>query len=279
MNPTPPDQREYALGHSAHELDRLVAQGRFIGDLTAHVFRLAGLSRGLRVLDIGCGAGDVSFLASSIVGPEGSVVGVDRSPDAIAVAERRAAEAHISNVRFVVSDLSELTLDAPVDAIVGRLVLMYFAKPADVLRRLLPFVKPGGVVVFQEIDGAGVSAEPICEEFRTANERISETFRRAGIDIRTGVKLPRIFVEAGLPVPQSLQMARVEYGPDADGPAWLAQLTRTLLPLMERFGVTTADQVNVDSLANRIRDDVVANHATIVLPPFIGAWARTPSAS
>src|SRR5262245_1316845 len=153
MDGTPSSRADYALGHSARELERLVAQGRFIGDLTEHIFRLSGLSRGMRVLDVGCGAGDVSFLASSIVGPEGSVVGVDRSPQAIATAEQRATKAGISNVRFVVSDLAQLSVDEPVDAIVGRLVLMYFPKPAEVLQRLLPFVKPGGVVVFQELDG------------------------------------------------------------------------------------------------------------------------------
>jgi len=274
MAATPSPDPGYALGDSAGELERLVAQGRFVGDLTAHVFQLAGISRGLRVLDIGCGAGDVSFLTARLVGPEGLVIGVDRSPQAVAVAEQRAAQARVSNVRFLVSDLSQLTLDGPVDAIVGRLVLMYFTNPAEILRRLLSFVKPGGLVVFQEIDGASIAAEPMCEEFWTAGQRISEVFRRAGVDTRTGVKLPAIFREAGLPAPSTLQMARVEHGPDAEGYAWLEQLTRTLLPLMEQFGVATAGDVNVDSLAARIREEVVAKNATIVLPPFIGAWSR-----
>jgi ubiquinone/menaquinone biosynthesis C-methylase UbiE len=276
MHATPHSSPDYALGDSAPELERLVAQGRFIGDLTAHVFQLAGISRGMRVLDIGSGAGDVSFLTSSIVGPDGLVIGVDRSPQAVAIAQQRAAEARLTNVSFVVSELSQLTLDAPVDAIVGRLVLMYFPNPADVLRQLLSLLKPGGVVVFQEIDGAGIVAEPMCEEFWTAGERISETFRRAGVDTRTGVKLPAIFKAAGLPAPQTLQMARVEHGADAQGYAWLEQLTRTLLPLMEQLAVATSDEVRVDSLATRIRDEAVAKKATIILPPFIGAWVRVP---
>ena len=154
-----------------------------------------------------------SFLASSIVGPKGSVVGVDRSSQAIAVATQRAEQARTANVRFVATDLSELTLGAPVDAIVGRLVLMYFPKPADVLRSLLRFLKPGGLVVFQEIDGAGVASEPMCDEFRVAGERITETFRHAGVDTRAGIKVPAVFQQAGLPAPQTLQMARVEQGP------------------------------------------------------------------
>lgn len=266
----------YALGHTQHELDRLIGQGKFIGELTEHTLRLAGIAPGMRVLDVGCGAGDVSFLALRLVGPEGAVIGVDRSPEAVAVAQQRAKAAGLSNVEFVASDLAALTLDEPVDALIGRLVLMYIPQPAMLLRRLLPFVKSDGVVAFQELDCMSVAAEPMCDVFWTAGQRLNQTLLRAGADIRTGLKLPSIFQDAGLPEPQTLQMARVEHGPDALGYAWLEQLTRTLLPVMQQTGVATPEEVQVDTLAARIRDEVVAKRAVIVLPPFIGAWARKP---
>ncbi len=81
---------EYILGHSADELDRLIDQARFFGDLTEHVLRSAGLAHGMRVLDVGCGAGDVSLLAAQLVGPRGSVLGVDRSAAPLASARARA---------------------------------------------------------------------------------------------------------------------------------------------------------------------------------------------
>ena len=56
--------------------------------------------------------------------------------------------------------------------------------------------------------------------------------------------------------------------------AWMEQLTRTLLPLMERTGVASAAEVDVDTLAERIRNEVVARRASVVLPPFVGAWTR-----
>jgi ubiquinone/menaquinone biosynthesis C-methylase UbiE len=269
---------DYALGHTRQELERLVVQGRFIGDLSGHMLGLAGLKSGMRVLDVGCGAGDLSFLALSLVGPSAAVIGVDRSPEAIAVAQQRAQQAQLPNVQFIATDLDKLVLDQPVDALIGRLVLMYFPKPAVVLRRLLPFVKPGGIVTFQEIDATSVAAEPMCDEFWTAGQRINQTFLRAGIDLRTGLKLPSIFQEAGLPVPKTLQMARVEHGPDAQGYAWIAELTRTLLPVMQQTGVATADEIGLDSLASRIRDEVVRKNAVLVMPPLIGAWAHKPAA-
>ena len=75
---SPPD---YVLGHSKAELQRLEEQAQFFGDLTALVFREAGLREGMHVLDIGSGAGDVSFLAGQFVGSSGSVLGIDRSED------------------------------------------------------------------------------------------------------------------------------------------------------------------------------------------------------
>ena len=69
------NKNEYILGHSPEEMRRLEDQARFWGDLTAQVFRAAGLCEGMRVLDFGCGAGDVSFLAAQFVGASGEVVG------------------------------------------------------------------------------------------------------------------------------------------------------------------------------------------------------------
>ena len=101
------------------------------------MLRAAGIRPGMRVLDVGCGAGDVSFLAATLVGRDGSVVGVDRSAEAIALAKRRAADVGLANVSFVTQDLQELATDARFDAIIGRLVLMYFPEPDALLRRLL----------------------------------------------------------------------------------------------------------------------------------------------
>ena len=128
--------------------------------------------------------------------------------------------------------------------------------------------------MFQELDALSASAEPPCDEYQRAGDRISATLQRAKADLRTGLKLPRIFVAAGLPRPQTLQMARVEHGPDASGYAWIEQLTRTLLPVMEQTGVATRAEVDVDHLAARLRAEAVEKGSVLVLPPLIGAWTR-----
>lgn len=168
------------------------------------------------------------------------------------MADRRAREAGLTNVSFAVHDLSDLTLTGPVDALIGRLVLMYLSDPA-------------------------ATCEPDCPLVAATGERIIQTFIRAGLDHRTGLKLARIYRNAGLPAPQTLQGARVESGPDSPVYAWLTQTTRTLLPLMERTGVASAAEVGIDTLETRLRDAVVATDAVVVPPPLIGAWTRTPA--
>jgi SAM-dependent methyltransferase len=270
----------YILGHDPGELDRLIAQARFFGDLTEEVLRRAGVGPGMRVLDLGCGTGDVSFLAARLVGPTGTVLGVDRSLEAVATASDRARQAGLDNVSFAVADLADpadLELGGPVDALVGRLVLLYLDDPAASLRRLLGLLEPGGVVAFQEMDMGAATCEPDCPLYRTTGDRLVQTFIRGGVDHRTGLKLARIYRDAGLPAPETLQGARVESGPDSPVYAWMAQTARTLLPLMERTGVASAAEVGIDTLAARLREEAVALDATIVPPPLIGAWTRKPA--
>lgn len=278
------EERAYVLGHAPEELERLIGQGRYFGDLTADVLRQAGLAPGMRVLDAGCGAGDVSFLAARLVGPAGLIIGVDKSPEAVATAARRAAAAGLPNVRFLTNDVgdlaypAELDLEAPVDALIGRMMLMHFPEPAAVLRRLATLVRPGGIVAFHEMDIAMAAYEPTGPLFATAHRRIMQTFTRLGVDIRAGLKLGQIFEAAGLPAPRMILGARVERGPDAAGYDQIAQITRTLLPAMERTGVATVAEVGIETLADRLRDEAIALDATLVSPGFIGAWTRIDAA-
>jgi ubiquinone/menaquinone biosynthesis C-methylase UbiE len=264
----------YILGHAQDELDRLISQSRFIGELTDHFLKLAGLEAGMRVLDVGCGAGDVSFLAARIVGPSGSVIGIDRSTESIALASHRAAAAGLENVTFRTADAARFVLDPPVDALIGRLVLMYWADAASALRHLVKSVKPGGIVTFQDFDLEGAKTEPRCPFFEACLDRLREAFTRAGAETVMGLKLGRAFEEAGLPPPQMLLSARVERGPDSQIYDQLTGITRTLLPLMERTGVAAAKMVDIETMADRLREEAVALGATIVGPPLVAAWSR-----
>lgn len=265
----------YALGHSTRELERLKAQARLVDPITRQFFRDAGIVRGMRVLDVGSGAGDVAFLAAELVGNTGEVVGIDRAPAALAVARARAEARSLHNVSFRAGDPTEVAFEQAFDAVVGRLVLMYYADPAVALRRLAGHLRPGGVLVLHETDWEGVRSTPPSPTYDRCCRWFIETFRLLEIETRMGIKLHSTFVAAGLPAPSMRLHAII--GGSAGGSDWLrmvAELVGILLPEMERLGVATADEVGIETLANRLCAEVTAGGGVVVGRSEIGAWSR-----
>jgi 2-polyprenyl-3-methyl-5-hydroxy-6-metoxy-1,4-benzoquinol methylase len=267
--------RVYVLGHSAEELNRLIDQARLFGELTEDVFVRAGIGAGMRVLDVGCGAGDVSFLLARMVGPSGAVIGVDRSEDAVAMANGRAQAMGLDQVSFSQGDIEDISLDRQVDAAVGRFVLMYSADPSVSVRRIAANVRAGGIVAFQEMNVAEAKSFPPVSLFEQSMRWIIETLHREKAKTLMGLELYRTFVEAGLPPPQMIMGARVEGSPDSLGYQIVAQVVKSLLPVMEKLGVANQKEVQIETLAQRLRDEVISRGAVIVLPPLVGAWTRT----
>src|SRR5215475_8081510 len=101
---------DYVLGRTDAEHRRLVQQAAFLRPSTERMLRAAGVGPGMRVLDVGCGMGDVSFLVAEIVGPSGSVVGIDLDAHALAVAEQRRTAMTLANVSFVHGDFRSAKL-------------------------------------------------------------------------------------------------------------------------------------------------------------------------
>lgn len=269
----------YTLARTRNEYERLTRQAAFLKGTTERLFRAAGLGPGMRILDMGSGAGDVAFLAAELVGPEGKVVGVDVDGAALAVARGRAQSLGLHNVTFIQGDARAADLDGDFDAAVGRLVLMYWADPAEALHRIAARVRPGGVVVFQELDmDPAIRSRSLPDEtlWNETGQLIIETFARAGMHIRMGRQLYGAFLAAGLPTPEMRDETVVGGGPDFEGYAWLADVARSLAPLMAKFEIADVDQLGPETLTDRIRDDAVATSAVVWTPSFVGAYARRP---
>lgn len=120
----------YAFGHSEAETRRLQAQSRLFSSTARRLLEEAGITAGMRVLDVGSGAGDVALLAADLVGPGGEVIGVDANPVILETARARAREAKLANVSFLEGDITSAVPDGPFDAAVGRCVLFFLADPA-----------------------------------------------------------------------------------------------------------------------------------------------------
>jgi ubiquinone/menaquinone biosynthesis C-methylase UbiE len=267
----------YALGHSAEERLRLTEQDRNFGPLTSEFFAQAGIQSGMRVLDVGCGVGDVSFRAATLAGARGSVVGIDTDSAALEKARQRAYDAGLSNVEFVESDLREFEGDEPFDAVVGRFILVYVGDPVAVVHRLSSLVRGGGIVTFHELVLADMPSHfPDLPLVRQSFGWIFDTFRRAGVGLDVGLRLDQIFQDAGLPSPTVRAAMLVMTGPESPLYDYLANTVRSVLPMMERLGVATAGEVVIETLAERLRREVVTARGMVLCPPMVGAWSRIP---
>jgi ubiquinone/menaquinone biosynthesis C-methylase UbiE len=267
--------REYVLGHSEDEIDRLKKQAALIDPLTRRFFADAGIAPGMRVLDVGSGVGDVAFLAAELVGSTGEVVGTDRSAAALEIARQRAIERSLSNVRFLDGDPAELSFDRPFDAVRGRYVLQFQADPGAMLGKLAAHVKPGGVVVFHEIDWGGLDSFPPVPTFDRCCQWGRETMRRHGTETRMGARLYAAFVSGGL-APPTMRRETLIAGPamNSDILQLMARLIRTLLPQMEKSGVATATDVDLPSLVARIKAEAQSTNSVVIGHGQVAAWVN-----
>jgi ubiquinone/menaquinone biosynthesis C-methylase UbiE len=265
-------KREYALGRSAAEYARLTLQAELLKPMTRRMFEDAGITKGMRVLDLGSGAGDVCLLLGEMVGAGGAVIGLDVDADAIEHARARAAEAGAGHVRFEHSDFTHYVPAEPVDAIVGRLVLCYQTDPAVPLAALRRHLRPGGVVAFQEPwMMPPMGPDSVMKRVTTC---MVETFRRCGTQLDLGPRLHRVFASAGLAQPEMRFEILMDGREDSPLYTYLVATWNSLLPKAVEYGIATAEDFEMDSLAERLRAERQASGYAMMGMALVSAWCR-----
>jgi protein-L-isoaspartate O-methyltransferase len=261
---------QYALGRSPQEYARLARQAEILKPMTRRLFAEAGIEPGMRVVDLGSGAGDICILLAEIVGSGGSVTGLDVDEEALVHARKRVSAAGVSNVMFVHSDFARYVPDAPVDAIVGRLVLMYQEDPAAALTKLTRHLRPGGVVAFLEPWFQSPSGPD--STTKRSITCIVETLRRSGAHVDLGPRLHRVFLAAGLPLPNMRLEMVVDPREDSPLYDYVADTVAQLLPKAIEYGIPGADALDVASIAGRIRTEMDAVGYAMMGASLVSAW-------
>ena len=267
---------DYVLGFAESEQLRLARQDRLFARFTRALLEDAGLEPGMEILDLGAGVGDVSMLAAELVGPRGSVLGIEQSPAYVAAARRRAEERGLEQLEFIAGDLFEVVPERSFDAIIGRFVLEWIPEPTRALRQLVPRLRPGGIAAFQDYDHPlkeGQYSHPPAPLFERILSGCIEALVGNGLHRRMGSMLRQTFINAGLPAPSLRVDVSMGGGPDYPAYEWLAAGASSLRPALADSPIAE-DLREIDTLADRIRAEVCERGSVVRLAPIVGAWAR-----
>ena len=234
--------------------ERLRVLGRVKRPTTLPLLERAGVTPGLRCLDVGCGGGDVTFDLASLVGLTGEAIGIDVDATKIELARADAEQVGVTNLEFRVGDVSGGLGEDEYDAIYVRFVLTHLRDPeagVEVMRRAL---RRGGRLIVEDIDFRGSFCEPESADFERYEEIYEESARRNGGDPWIGLRLPAMLAAAGFVrvQPHVVQPADLEGESKLMPALTLENIKGTAI----RHGVARAEEIDrlVDELYALARD-------------------------
>lgn len=230
-----------------------------------------GIRSGGRCLDVGCGGGHVSREIARRVGADGSVLGIDLDPIVLDLAKADTAAAGVANVDFRCCDANELEGSA-YDVAYARCLLSHVGDPARVVEGMAAALKPGGVVIVEDIDFSGYFCQPPSRSHDRYVELYRETVRRRGGNADLGPLLPALLRGAGL---ENVCVAVWhECGLEGDAklipPLTLARISDAVVA----EGVASADEVEqaVSDLYKQAADPTTV----MGMPRVVQAWGSRP---
>jgi SAM-dependent methyltransferase len=215
------------------------------------------------------------MLAAELVGPSGSVVGIDHNPRVVAFASNRARQAALGQVTFREVSLEGFSDPDLFDCVIGRYVLMHQAHPTNFLRTAARLLRPGGIIAFHEVDcTATFNSQPRVWRWEAAGNLIAAAFREVLPHFDAANRLVEHFSLAGLPVPSLFREIVVGGGAGSPLYAWVAETLRSVWPQLVEMGIATKDPIPAETLATRLRSAVVEAHSQVECPAQVCAWAR-----
>jgi SAM-dependent methyltransferase len=264
---------DYLLSQGQADVYRLGLINQLYGPPTEVILLELGLKPGLRVVEIGCGSGNMTCWLAQQVGPTGHVTGIDASPDSLDQARQQAASRGLTNVAFETGDINALALPPrSFDIAYCRCVLMHQRKPEVGLGQMARLVRPGGVVLCEELDLSRCFFDPPALHMTRMMELNVAIGDRHEVPYRLGSSINSLLQKAGL-VDHEVRLISptVLRGPIKD---LLTLSFRQYAPKLLETGLSKRTEVD-QILASAARTD--ADTTTLYgMPPMGQGWARIP---
>lgn len=265
----------YVFSEYEYENLRLTYQGNLLKEISEDFIVRLGFKPGLKVLDLGCGTGEFTFIAAEKVGKKGKVVGIDRSTSAIKEAKDRAKELGFHNITFEEGDIEQLKFEGQYDVVMGRFILSYLEEPENILSKICSQLEGVSYLVFQEwqLDNPP-PMYPLSDYMLHYHKIILETLNLAGVDMNMGLKLWSVFNR--IPAYHVYVSHCCQYLGNANDNMLLEFLAETgaaLLKPMIELGLIKSKE-EFENLKLAAFDDIKQNQITLTLNPIIGIAAK-----
>lgn len=189
----------------AAELERLVGLARVLDPHIRDAFHRVGIRSGDKVIDVGCGPIGALLALSDMVGPEGTVVGLDMDELSLQQARSILDRNGLERVQLVHANINEMPATAvcppgPFDVALCRALLNNQKDPAETLRRIAAFVRPGGHIVVQSplFFSKLPRSEPEVPALGVAFDWAAQTMQRMGASPEVGRHYHALCQAAGL---------------------------------------------------------------------------------
>lgn len=263
---------DYVIRGGVEGRERLRILSRVMQPMTLACLTRAGIEKEMACLEIGCGGGDVAFDLARMVGPSGRVVGTDIDETALDLNRREAADLKLNNVEFRLADITQTTFASEFDLAHTRFVLTHLADPARALANMRGALRPGGVMVVEEIDFRGHFSYPESAALARYVELYSEVVRRKGADPDIGPRVPSLLTDAGF---ENVQMQVVQ-------PAGMVGEVKLMTPItMQSIGPAViaaglASETEVASLVAELFEYAHTPGTIGCVPRVIQAWGYQP---
>ncbi|MBV8526920.1 MAG: methyltransferase domain-containing protein [Candidatus Dormibacteraeota bacterium] len=195
-----PDTPEYALDLSEAERMRYREMAKRARVQEGERWQRYGVVPGARIADVGCGPGAVLVALAEVVGPNGSVTGVEPNATARAAALEEIRSSGLDNATVVAGDGTATTLDpGTYDVVMIRHVLFHVGDAVQaVLAHAVTLLRPGGHVYTVDVDLTGRRLSVSDADFDEQAQRYVEFQRDRGNNVDIGPKLGPLLAEAGL---------------------------------------------------------------------------------
>jgi ubiquinone/menaquinone biosynthesis C-methylase UbiE len=272
---TSPSSSNYVMGRTSEEYERLRRQSEAMEPITRSVLARVGLSAGMSCLDLGCGPGEVMRLMAEQVGQTGLVVGIDVDAklggEMLSVLKSKGYE-QCSFIEGSVERLEQIEVDR-FDLVFARFLLMHLDDPVMALRKMYSRVRPGGRIVVQDYYFPTMDAYPRVEALAEFSQVFFGVYEKEGKETRMGLKLPALFIEAGIGHPDGTDVAGFLHSP-AVGAKMIAAVYRSVLPLGLKHGITTQERSEWFFAEMLKLQDA---NCYLLSPSLVSAWKQKPA--